>query len=72
MTAGPHPSVSAVVCTRDRPELLRRAVSSILNQDYPGELECVVGLERCQADLAMPDLPAGRSLRVLANTRSPG
>jgi len=72
VTAGPHPSVSAVVCTRDRPELLRRAVSSILNQDYPGELECVVVLDRCEDDLAMPDLPAGRSLRVLANTRSPG
>lgn len=82
MTGGQHPSVSVIVCTRDRPELLRRAASSILGQDYPGDLECLVIEDRCAhersaADLATaawgsPDLPPGRSLRVLPNDRSPG
>ena len=34
------PSVSAVVCTRDRPELLRKAIAAILGQDYEGRIEC--------------------------------
>src|SRR6185437_462884 len=38
----PWPSVSAVISTRDRPQLLERAIESIAAQDYPGELEIVV------------------------------
>ena len=67
-----YPLVTAIVCTRDRPELLRRAVSSILSQDYPGELECVVVLDQCEDDLSVPDLPSGRRLRVLPNARVQG
>ena len=36
MTQENWPSVTAVIPTRDRPELLARAVQSVLNQAYPG------------------------------------
>ncbi|MBW3085254.1 hypothetical protein KEM60_01451 [Austwickia sp. TVS 96-490-7B] len=66
------PTVSAVVGTHDRPVLLRRAVTSILEQDYPGTIECIVVRDRCQDDLSMTDLPPGRSVIVVDNVRSPG
>ncbi len=33
-----YPLVSAVISTRNRPELLRRAVASVFSQDYAGEI----------------------------------
>ena len=33
------PSVSVVVATRDRPQLLARTVRGLLDQRYPGEIE---------------------------------
>ncbi len=71
------PAVSAVVCTRDRPKLLLRAVRSLLDQDYPGHLEVVVVFDRqnpVPLDLGPGDTrTAGpRSLRVLTNARRPG
>lgn len=71
-TADTHPTVTAIVCTRDRPQLLRRAVSSILGQDYRGDLECVVVLDQCEDDLVLGELPPRRQLRVLRNSRAPG
>lgn len=69
---GAWPDVSVIVATRDRPELLRRAVTSILSQTYPGGIECAVVFDQsAPVDLAVA-VPAGRRLRVLANTRTPG
>lgn len=39
------PLVSVVMPTRDRPALLDRAAPAGLDQDYPGEIECVVVFE---------------------------
>ena len=44
------PSVSAVVCTRDRPELLRKAIAAILGQDYEGRIECIVVFDKSEPD----------------------
>ena len=65
------PSVSAIVATRDRPELLERAVRSMLHQTYPGDLECVVVFDQSLAEVPV-DVPEGRRLRVLTNARTPG
>jgi GT2 family glycosyltransferase len=46
--AGGWPAVSVVVATRNRPELLLRAVTSILGQSYPGDLECLVVFDQSQ------------------------
>jgi GT2 family glycosyltransferase len=70
--AAETPPVSVVVPTRDRPELLRRAVTAILGQTYPGPVECVVVFDQSDPDLPWPELPAGRSLRVVRNQRTPG
>lgn len=73
------PMVSAVVCTRDRPLLLRRAVRSVLAQDYPGRLECVVVVDSADPgqaglleDLTPHPCVPDRSLVVTHNRRKPG
>ena len=66
------PAVSVVVPTRDRPELLRRAVTAILGQSYPGPVECLVVFDQSDPDLPWPELPAGRRLVLVRNQRTPG
>ena len=70
--AAEHPKVSVVVPTRDRPELLRRAVAAILGQTYKGPVECVVVFDQSDPDLPWPDLPPARTLVVARNDRTPG
>jgi glycosyltransferase involved in cell wall biosynthesis len=70
--AAEHPKVSVVVPTRDRPELLRRAVTAILGQTYKGPVECLVVFDQSDPDLPWPDLPPGRTLVVCRNDRTPG
>ena len=66
------PTVSVVVPTRDRPELLRRAVTAILEQTYPGPVECLVVFDQSDPDLPWPELPARRRLVLVRNQRTPG
>ncbi|RKN40327.1 glycosyltransferase family 2 protein [Micromonospora endolithica] len=68
-----HPSVSVVVPTRDRPELLRAALRAILDQDYPGPVEVVVVHDRAEPDATLSELSRpDRTVRVTTNTRTPG
>jgi glycosyltransferase involved in cell wall biosynthesis len=66
------PPVSVVVPTRDRPELLRRAVTAILGQTYQGPIECVVVFDQSDPDLPWAELPSDRRLVLIRNGRSPG
>ena len=66
------PSVTVVVATRDRPELLHRAVRSILGQSYPGDIECVVIFDQSSPAPVAVESGASRRLRVLTNSRTPG
>ena len=68
----PWPTVTAVVPTRDRWTLLHRAVRAVLGQDYPGHLECVVVVDQSEPQELDVEVPAGRSLRVVRNSRKPG
>jgi Glycosyltransferase like family 2 len=70
--AAAWPSVSVIVATRDRPALLERAVRGILDQTYPGLLECVVVFDQSEPVAVPVDVPAGRRLTTMANTRTPG
>ncbi|MEP7060747.1 MAG: glycosyltransferase [Actinomycetota bacterium] len=73
MTVIGWPSVAVVVPTQHRPAELRRAVRSILAQDYPGDLSCVVVFDQAEPfDLSDVALPEGRSLAVTRNARTPG
>jgi glycosyltransferase involved in cell wall biosynthesis len=66
------PSVSVVVPTHGRPALLRSAVRSIVDQEYPGEIEVLVVFDR--EDPSSPEVPVreGRTVRLLTNDRTPG
>ena len=66
------PALSVVVPTRDRPELLRRAVRSILDQDYDGDVHCLIVFDG--GDPVPVEVPTSqrRSLRMLTNLRTPG
>jgi glycosyltransferase involved in cell wall biosynthesis len=63
--------VSVVIPTRDRPELLRRALQAILAQTH-GEIECLVVFDQTEPSLPALDVPDGHTVRTLVNERSPG
>lgn len=65
------PSVGVVIPTHHRPEMLRRAIDAVLEQDYPGPLEVIVvhdGTEPDQGNARGGDRP----VRVTGNSRAPG
>ncbi|OZM70335.1 glycosyl transferase family 2 [Amycolatopsis antarctica] len=67
------PGVSVVIPTRDRPELLARAVRGVLEQEYPGDIECIVVFDRSEPqDVPVPVTGPHRTLRVTGNERTPG
>jgi hypothetical protein len=66
------PAVTAIVATRDRPALLARAVRSMLGQSYPGELECVIVFDQSTPAGVPVEVPVGRRLRLITNTRTAG
>jgi hypothetical protein len=65
------PYVGVVIATRDRPYQIRRALASVLEQDYPGPMRVVVVYDGIQPDwgLAQGGL---RPVLVLENWRTPG
>ena len=66
------PTVTAVVPSRGRPDLLARALRSIVDQRYEGEIECLVVFDGDEE--ALPEIEArpGRELRTVRNSRTPG
>jgi glycosyltransferase involved in cell wall biosynthesis len=70
-------SVSVVIATHDRPELLRRAIAAVLEQDHDGSLEIIVVFDRSEPAPSLAEHPAvvdrdDRQIFVTTNTRSPG
>lgn len=65
-------AITAVVATHRRPELMRVAVQSILDQAYDGLIEVIVVFDACEPELPDVDVPAGRVLRALVNDRTRG
>jgi len=66
------PDLSVVICTRDRPELLRRAIAAVRDQTFPGVVETVVVFDRSEPDLALEVSDGSRPVKVLANDHTPG
>lgn len=65
--------VSTVIATRNRPELLAIAMNAVLDQSYPGPIECILVFDQAEPDLSLERDDPHRSVRVLANTqRTPG
>ena len=69
---GQLPSVSVVIPTRDRPELLDRALEGVFNQSYGGRMECLVVFDRSEPTTPSVPVPNHVDLRLLENTRKPG
>ncbi len=66
------PAVTAVVPTHNRPEMMRRAVQSVLDQDYDGDIEVVVVFDACEPFDPPVDVPARRKVRTVRNSHSRG
>jgi glycosyltransferase involved in cell wall biosynthesis len=66
------PSVSVVIPTRDRPDLLRRAINTIRAQRYDGDIECITVFDQSHVHLPAIESGHGLTVRAIANTRSPG
>jgi glycosyltransferase involved in cell wall biosynthesis len=66
------PRVSVVTPTCGRPQLLRLALQSVLDQRYPGEIEALVVFDREEPVDPEVRIPPGRSVRLLSNDRTPG
>ncbi|SDT70752.1 glycosyltransferase family 2 protein [Actinoplanes derwentensis] len=65
------PSVGVVIPTRNRPELVRRAIDAVRAQRYPGELRVVVVYDQTEPDYLLAsteDVP----VLVLTNWRATG
>jgi GT2 family glycosyltransferase len=65
-------SVTAIVPTHNRPELMKRAVQSIVDQGYDGVVEIIVVFDACEPVLPAVTLPDNRTMRALVNGRSRG
>jgi len=66
------PAVDVVVPTRDRPQLLARALAAIAAQDYPAQVRVLVVVDRATADRSLERADGPRPVTVLDNVRSPG
>lgn len=64
-------SVSVVIATRDRPELLRRAIDGIAAQRHDAEIEIIVVFDRSEPDRSLEDDDRCRVV-VTSNDRTPG
>ena len=72
MTQPDMPSVTAVIATRDRPELLRKALHAVFAQDYAGPIDAVVVYDQSPPDPQLSIDFADHPLTVIENTHTPG
>ncbi len=70
--AASRDAVTVVIATRDRPEMLREAVQAVWDQDYAGDIEVVVVFDQSEPDTSLERRETRRSLRTVANRRTPG
>lgn len=67
------PPVCVVLPTRGRPDLVRESVASVLEQDYPGDVDLIVVHDQEEPQTELIELAQpGRSVRLLVNTHRPG
>lgn len=65
------PSIGVVIATRNRPNLVRRALASVIAQDYPGPLRVVVVFDDTMPDWTLSG-SGHRPVLVLENWRTSG
>lgn len=67
-----YPSVSVIIATHDRPQLLAKAVAAVRAQDYRGPVECVIVFDRSEPDTTLAGNDPERPVVVVANDHTPG
>lgn len=67
-----RPMITAVVATRDRLEMLRRAVDAIVAQEYAGIVETIVVIDGGATPEGLASDDARRPVRVIPNQRMQG
>jgi glycosyltransferase involved in cell wall biosynthesis len=65
------PSVGVVIPTRNRPELVRKAIAAVRAQRYPGDLKIVVVYDQTEPDYLLASTD-GVPVLVLTNWRTSG
>jgi glycosyltransferase involved in cell wall biosynthesis len=65
------PSVGVVIPTRNRPELVRKAIAGVRDQRYPGELKILVVYDQTEPDYLLASAEEVQVL-VLTNWRTSG
>ena len=65
------PSVGVVIPTRNRPELVRKAIAGVREQRYPGEVKVVVVFDQATPDYLLASTD-GTQVLVLTNWRTSG
>lgn len=66
------PSISVVLPTYNRPGPMREALDSVLQQDYPGDVEVLVVFDHTPPDMSLEQLTGRYRVRVLTNARPQG
>jgi glycosyltransferase involved in cell wall biosynthesis len=66
------PDVGVVIATHHRPELMRKALASVLDQGYAGRIHVVLVFDRSEPEFALETADAHRSVSVTTNSRTPG
>lgn len=64
--------VSVVIPTHDRPELMRKAVESVVAQTWDGPLDIVIVFDACPVEVPDVALRPGVSIRGISNDRTRG
>jgi glycosyltransferase involved in cell wall biosynthesis len=67
-----YPSVSVVIATRDRPELLRITLHAVLDQEYEGDVDITVVYDHSEPEAGLLDDFPGAPIQVITNGRAPG
>ncbi len=70
--AADSPTVTVVIATKDRPELLRRAIRAVVEQTYAGPISVVVVFDQTPVDESVRSSAPGREVVAVANVRTPG
>jgi glycosyltransferase involved in cell wall biosynthesis len=66
------PDLTAVICTYNRPDLLRRALAAVDAQTFAGTIETIVVFDKSDPDTALERSSGRRVVRTIANVRTPG
>lgn len=66
------PAIDAIIATKDRRELLLKAVEGIQDQDYPGPIRLTIVFDGVPADHSLERTDQHRPVRVASNSRTAG